>query len=306
MSVDEDLRIAKERCNGVYRPVHYFWHAYSFNTENIKGYIKHFDIKDKSVLTLGSSGEQVINAHICGAKAITLYDINNFAGYYTWLKVAAIASLNYKEYQRFLFKYTSSKSENIYRFHKTIFDKVAPVLKELNYDSYYFWNELITSKMSRGAVESILKDEETRARIIKGYSLYLDNEEDFNKAKKVIRDITFEHINRNILSDDVEGTYDNIFLSNISSYLKVEELLELIKRLDKNLNVDGRMLFAYLYNCDFSFDGELEDLPQIYQEKFVKNFFKNYFTEYYSFPSSRTILWNDEDKNDVALVYHKK
>ena len=36
---------------------------YKFTTENISGYIKEFDFKNKSLLTVGSSGDQVINAY---------------------------------------------------------------------------------------------------------------------------------------------------------------------------------------------------------------------------------------------------
>ena len=55
-----------------------FDNLYSFTTENINGYINKFDLKDKSLLTVGSSSDQVLNAHFLGCNDITLIDINEF------------------------------------------------------------------------------------------------------------------------------------------------------------------------------------------------------------------------------------
>ena len=53
-----------------------FKNVYPFTTENIAGYIERLDLKDKSVLTVGSSGDQAFNALLLGANRIVLYDIN--------------------------------------------------------------------------------------------------------------------------------------------------------------------------------------------------------------------------------------
>ena len=50
--------------------------VYPFTTENISGYIENMDLKDKSLLTLGSSLDQAYNALVLGAKNITVFDIN--------------------------------------------------------------------------------------------------------------------------------------------------------------------------------------------------------------------------------------
>lgn len=43
-----------------------FSKLYPFTTENIAGYIDNFNLKNKSLLTVGSSGDQVINAALKG------------------------------------------------------------------------------------------------------------------------------------------------------------------------------------------------------------------------------------------------
>ena len=50
--------------------------VYPFTTENINGYIHNMDLKDKTLLTLGSSLDQAFNALVLGAKNICVYDIN--------------------------------------------------------------------------------------------------------------------------------------------------------------------------------------------------------------------------------------
>ena len=49
---------------------------YLFTTENISGYINDMDLKDKSLLTLGSSLDQAYNALLLGASQIDVFDIN--------------------------------------------------------------------------------------------------------------------------------------------------------------------------------------------------------------------------------------
>ena len=53
-----------------------FSDVYPFTTENIDGYIEKMDLKEKKVLTVGSSGDQALNAILEGANDITIFDIN--------------------------------------------------------------------------------------------------------------------------------------------------------------------------------------------------------------------------------------
>lgn len=53
-----------------------FDRVYPFTTEKIDGYFKYLDLEDKSVLTVGSSGDQALNALTMGAGRVVLFDIN--------------------------------------------------------------------------------------------------------------------------------------------------------------------------------------------------------------------------------------
>ena len=106
LNFEKNLYNASSICEGkfCYSPSG-FSRIYSFATENVAGYIDYFDFENKSLLTVGSSGDQVLNAFYNGARDITLFDINEYAKYYVYLKIAAILSLSYQEFISFFFKH---------------------------------------------------------------------------------------------------------------------------------------------------------------------------------------------------------
>jgi len=126
-------------CNGNFEYLEEYSKIYTFTTENINGYIKYFDLQDKSLMTVGSSGDQILNAFFYGARDITLYDINPYAKYYIYLKIAAIVSLDYTEFQIFFFKYGLQDYYNKKMFDKVLFDKIKFNLKSLDYESFLFF-----------------------------------------------------------------------------------------------------------------------------------------------------------------------
>ena len=81
-----------------------FSKIYSFSTENISGYIDSFDLENKSLLTVGSSGDQALNAILRNWKDVTVMDINLYAKYYYYLKAAGIIELTKEKFLRF-FRY---------------------------------------------------------------------------------------------------------------------------------------------------------------------------------------------------------
>ena len=70
INFENNLSNATSICEG---KLHYnseFSRIYSFTTENIAGYIEYFDLNNKNLLTIGSSGDQILNAFYNGAKDI--------------------------------------------------------------------------------------------------------------------------------------------------------------------------------------------------------------------------------------------
>ena len=59
---NDALYKASMTCEGKLYYISEFSKIYTFTTENISGYIDYFDLDNKSLLTVGSSGDQVLNA----------------------------------------------------------------------------------------------------------------------------------------------------------------------------------------------------------------------------------------------------
>ena len=130
------------------KDVNYYYKIYPFSTENIKGYLDYFDLYNKSLLTIGSSGDQVLNSYYNGCRDITLLDINPFCKYYLNLKIAGIISLSYEEFVYFFFPKINNKNNRAY-FHFDLFKKLAVVLKEIDLESYTFFDRKISVKCCR-------------------------------------------------------------------------------------------------------------------------------------------------------------
>ena len=131
-NLEINLMKAKSICDEKFIYCEPYSRIYTFTTENINGYIKYFNLKNKSLLTVGLSGDQLLNAYYYGARDITLFDINPYAKYYVYLKVAAILSLTYDEFQSFFFKYGLDNNSNRDVFSPNLFNKMKSILKELD------------------------------------------------------------------------------------------------------------------------------------------------------------------------------
>ena len=285
-----------------------FQKIYNFTTENIADYMKYFDLKDKKLLTVGSSGDQVLNAYYEGARDITLIDINDFSSYYLYLKISAILILSYEEFKRFFFVYESGPSlcYNEQLLSKQIFDKFKSTLKFYNYEAYSFFEELFYMFRPKDIKRKLMEFDETRNEVICGFNNYLKDEQSYNRMQKILYDISFEFINEDILSNTLTQKYDNIFLSNIICFYKLDEFKPVLAKLaSENLSQNGKMLFAYIWNVDFNDEFYQDNWREIYKLPIVKEKLKEFITEYHSIKSDRKILHGFDDSKDLILVYKK-
>ena len=281
-----------------------FMRIYSFATENINGYINYFDLKDKSLLTVGSSGDQVLNAYNNGCRDITLLDVNPFAPYYINLKIAGILSLDYNEFQKFFFRWLGM-SYNFKRYNIELFNKLSNNLKAIDYDSYFFFNEIFNKYPRDKISDYLMNDDQNNHRVIKTINNYLQDEESYNKIKKILKNIYFKYINEDIYKFNSNLKYDNIFLSNICTYYGIFELKDLIRKLNNNLNKNGSMLFAYLWNTDYNSNEVNFDEKEIYRMHATRTWLEEYITEYHQIDGIYDILFYDNKKKDLVLIYRK-
>ncbi len=80
----------------------------------------------------------------------------------------------------------------------------------------------------------------------------------------MIDKVNVNFVQGDIFKDNIIGNYDNIFLSNLSSYYDLPEMRDLFDKMLLNLNDDGQIMIAYLYDASIDSDDYMEGEAEIY------------------------------------------
>lgn len=283
-----------------------FSELYSFTTENISGYINSFDLKEKSLLTVGSSGDQALNAIVKCCKDITVLDINPYTKFYYYLKVAGIIELSKDEFLEF-FKYKSYPKvfrDNNNVFNKKSYDKLKMTLRLLDYESYLFWDELINNYSGEKLRKQLFSMDEDRTEVIEKANLYLDNYI-FENLKSKLTHIFPNFITGNIFQDEVSQLFDVIWLSNIGVYHSREKVKVMTDKSSNILKNNGSLLISYLYqtveNTKYQQDWwPIYDLPK------TLKLLEEYNPQFISFTGVKGLKFDNQNIKDSILVYKKK
>ena len=286
-----------------------FSKMYPFTNENISGYIDYFPLKDHSLLTVGSSGDQVINAIDKGCTDIALLDINPYSRYYYFLKVASLISLNIDDFRLFLrfIDYPKKFNNNYNVFNKQLFNKVTSELKLLDNDSYIFWNKLFSNFDPLLVREELFSEDEDDDICLNMFNSYL-NKARYQSLKDKLKVIKPEFITGDIFLTEVKQKYDNVWLSSIGPFLRsFDKIKEMTDKTAKLLNDDGLLLISYLYATtkDTPYDSEyasIYDLAKVYE------ILSDYQIELKTFlgVNFKKRSWSLNDTEDSILLYRKK
>lgn len=250
-----------------------FQKIYPFTTENISGYIPKFKLKNQSLLTVGSSSDQVINASLSGCSDITVFDLCPYTKEYFYLKKAAILEMSLEEYENFLHyardRYALFGNEDA--LNAKTFRKIAPLLEEMDQDSYDFWNEVITQRKNTRIRRNLFQPDEYPRKTVRRLNPYMKDEETFSKTRKKLEGIEPTFINGNLLTDEITGTYDNVFLSNVAAYNSLADVKKIVDKILPHLSDDGKLLLAYLYETveNEEYDSiwpEIYDVRRVFDE----------------------------------------
>ena len=284
-----------------------FSDIYPFTTENINGYMSNFELRDTSLMTIGSSLDQVINALLLGCRDITVVDICPFTKFYFYLKKSAILNLDYEDFFKFFcYKdYPKVFIDNKEVFNLEIFKTLKPTLRLLDYESYLFWDELFTVYSPIKIRHRLFNMDEYRKDFLKELNLYLCNEDYYYKTKDIIMKINPNFIIDDIFNINLDQYFDNIWLSNLGKYLSLNKLKELIDKLKNNLNDNGKLLVSYLYETTYD-TPYLEYFEEIYNLDKVFKIFKEDELELINFKGINDIKFHINEENDSILLYKKK
>ena len=292
-----------------------FNRIYSFTTENISGYIDYFNLQDTSLLTVGSSCDQAINAMYKGCKNVTILDKNPFVKYYYFLKLAAINTLSRKEFLDYFKYYDHPKvfKKNINTFNQELFNKLSDELKSLDYKSYLFWKELYYSYPTFNIRTELFQSDEPRTDVVKEFNIYLISDENYNNTKTYLEANFPTFMIDDVISPYTKKTFDNIWLSNITSWIdSYEDINTIIKNMYSLLNNDGLLQAAYLY--DYNDNQSYKDnWKKIYNIKTILDNLKIYNPEIKSFIGESGIKYKLanidyewSDCNDAIILCKKR
>ena len=225
---------------------------YPFSNENIGEFLEGFDLEGKSVITVGSSGDQVLNAVYRGATDVTLFDANIFARYYVELKIAAIKNLSLEEFLKYFtsdnildWKYYSKVSHDLSDEAKLFWDTLMLELDEEN-------KEIYEKKLF--PIECVYKGDISHFTVGQMSNIFCRNVENYTKLQERLKNVTIHYVNDTLkFISNTTGMkkYDLIMLSNVFDYVKHKEFIKVIEYLyANNLNNGSLMQIDYLFYGD--------------------------------------------------------
>ena len=233
-----------------------FFQLYSFTNENISGYMPYFDLKGNSLLTVGSSCDQVFNASVSGYYDITVCDICPLTKYFYYLKLTSLLCLNREEFLNFLCitNYDENREYNPHFLTKKIFNKIKYTLLRIDYDSYYIW-EYIFENYKRSNIEKLFRNDINNFESILYCNDYLKNDYVYNEVRKKLLNTSIDFVCNDISSLVLDKNFDNIWLSNIAQYLSGEQNITMIEKNKDMLKYGGKMLLCYFWNTGMTVKG---------------------------------------------------
>lgn len=269
MEFQDILEDTMRECRGEFLEYDYqgFFKIYPFTTENIDGYMHNFDVFGKKSLTVGSSGDQVINLAMRGCLDQTVIDVCPNTKFYFYLKKAGLLELDYSEFlQFFRFRnYPMLFKENSSVFSSELYDKLKNTLYDLDKDSFTFWD-----------------------------TLFYDVDPSF-----IFSDLTDMKYDASNLEE-----YDFINLSNLGTWWSLNTTKRVVDSLSSHLKDDGNLLICYLYDTTES-SPYSHDYHNIYNVSKCRLFFAPHYSYLYSFPGIEGIMKNNDYARDSVMVYQK-
>ena len=233
----------------------------------------------KRVLTVGSSGDQILNSIFYGAEDVTLIDANLFSKYFIEYKIAAIKNLSHREFvDNFI-----NDSSNI--FNHTLFKRL---FHDLSPDSQVFWGTLLMEVEGEEIYNNMV---DTFSEPFK--SIFYRNPLFYEKLKEKLQTAKINYINANFTDFPkfTDGQYDLILLSNIFDYVDEKDYVKVINELyDNNLTNGGQMQIRYALHNFYSTYTFLELFPDKKIERHIIPVDRKIFTQNHNY-----ILTNPED-----------
>lgn len=218
--------------------------AYPFSNENLAKLFPYLPIRNGNLLTVGSSGDQVLNGIYYGAKSITVVDANLYTEPFIMYKISAIKNLSFNEFKSFIMHGNNA-------FHYKVYRKIS---HDIPVQVRTFWDTIILNQDYAESTDvAILFRGDVTSKQIR--SEFYKNEANYNYLKKLLNENNYSlnFITRcfNEFPYALRDKYDVILLSNVARYVKPEEYREVERALYfNNLKPNGVMQTYYVFDIN--------------------------------------------------------
>ena len=217
MSVSRDARMKKGQ-------------IYRNTNENLTAILGSYDLKDKEVLSVLASSDQVFSSYYYGAKNVDCFDRQVIAYYYYYLKYWNLLETN---------RHYISANNRMIR-------KIIEKHKEEQPSVYEFW-DLILNKLGTTPLYY------SNLFVFSPYPYRVPYEDDINGLIEILKDKELKFKNINLFEQiSTEKQYDIIVASNILEYMFTAEDEEIKKTVLTNLydllKKDGIIISSNLFN----------------------------------------------------------
>lgn len=239
---------------------------YLFATEDMRTYYKEYN-NPETFLTIGASGDQLLNAILLGARRIDVFDSNPLSKRGCALKVEAFKSLTKKDFMKYYHKLSAG-----------IFNNFASNLSDKD---LIFWDSLYDIKGGEEIARKLFVYKRLAPELIKKINPYLDDE-NYEKLKGMIEGVEINYIDAPLYSLPSHlgnQKYDGITLSNIYEYLvfgknanqeEVNTFYEFIMgEVYPRLNDGGKAMIAYIYAFNDYVKEYVDKLYDEHPDKFL-------------------------------------
>lgn len=227
--------------------------AFAISNEQLAKIFARLNLSNKKVLTVGSSGDQAINAILRGSKDITIIDANIFARYFIEYKLAVIKIFDFKTFNEIFIKH------DFFEWH--IYAKISHLLSP---QVKQFWDTLMldldTDSYSSSFNARAIKDKMLMIDHNDRHSKFYRNEKTYNMLQQLLNqgNITIQFITAEFskFPTVLKCKYDFIYLSNIYDYYahnrhSFSKIVDMLY--ERNLNPNGKIVANYDFDRVSSF-----------------------------------------------------
>lgn len=227
--------------------------VYHCSNERLNSYFKDLNLLNARIATVGSSGDQALNAIFYGAKDVTLIDGNIFTHAYVEYKIAMIKNLDFKTFKQHLGKFSmfnwktySLISHDLSKEIQQFFDEIMLNQDDHghDYDEGYLTDSLVRNNLFHTPCHDFDSEIE---------NLFYNNSEDYVKLQTLLKkqNFTLRFVTADVqdFPKKLKGKFDYIFLSNIFPYVDKNVMIDVINKLLKKINPNGEIQYNYTFHC---------------------------------------------------------